>query len=129
MIKVGDSSIRKVKFTDAAVRAFAELSGDTNPIHLDEDFAKNSIFKKRIVHGMLVSGLISAVIANDLPGPGSIYLQQNLNFCAPVYIDEVVEAIVVVKTIRKDKPIVTLSTICKSDGKIVIEGEAIVKLP
>jgi acyl dehydratase len=126
---VGDSYSIKKSFTSADVKFFSELSLDKNPVHLDESFAKHSIFKKPIVHGILVSGLISSVIANYLPGPGSIYLGQTLNFKSPVFHNEEVEAIVEIEKIRVDKNIFYLNTfVKKSDESIAIEGKAVVKL-
>jgi len=125
--KIGEKAYLSKVFTEADVILFAKLSLDINPLHLDKDFAMKTIFKKRIVHGMLVSSLFSAIIANNLPGPGSIYLSQELNFKKPVFLNEEVLAEVEIINIRKDKPIITLKTICYNmEKQIVIEGEAIV---
>lgn len=130
MIKVGDSASIQKTFTDSDVLTFAIISGDKNPIHLDEDYAANTQFKHRIVHGILTSGLISAVLGMQLPGPGSIYLQQTIKFLAPVFLDDTITAIVTVKNIREDKPIITLETKCvNQDGTIVIDGEAVLLVP
>ena len=91
-LKVGQKATITKKFEDADLRAFAEVSLDTNPIHLDEEYAKTTIFGKRIVHGILTSGLISAVLANKLPGPGTIYLGQELRFTAPVFLGDEITA-------------------------------------
>ena len=115
-------------FTEGDVEKFAFLTGDVNPIHLNEDYARETIFGKRIVHGMLVSSTISTVIANHLPGPGTIYLSQNLNFRRPVFLGDKVTTVIEVIKIREDKPVVTLRTCCYNQNKdIVIEGEANVK--
>ncbi len=107
---------------------FANISKDTNPIHLDEKFAANSVFGQKVVHGMLVASLFSGLIGVELPGQGSIYLGQSLSFKAPVPIGEKVTASVEIIKIREDKPIVTLSTICvNATGEVVVEGEAVVK--
>ena len=129
-IQIGDTaSISKI-FTETDVQQFASLSEDRNPVHLDEEFAKNSIFKQRIVHGMLSASLFSGLLGEQLPGKGTIYLGQNLKFTAPVPIDEEVTATVEVVHIREDKPIATLRTYCKdSKNNIVIDGEAVVLLP
>jgi acyl dehydratase len=129
-IKIGDRvSLSKV-FTEEDVIQFASLSRDTNPIHLDDSYAADSVFGTRIVHGMLVASLFSGLIGVELPGEGSIYLGQNLKFIAPVRIGEKITASVEVIKMRDDKPIVTLRTICSnSEGQVVIEGEAVVKKP
>jgi acyl dehydratase len=127
-LQVGDKASIKKAFTEDDVFTFASLSTDTNPLHLDRKYAANTIFKNRIVHGMLVSSLFSGLIGVVLPGIGSIYLGQNLTFKAPVRIGEQVTATVEIMNIRQDKPIVTLKTICTdSQGNVVIEGEAVVK--
>jgi len=130
MIKVGDTAFIKKIFSDSDVRAFADISGDNNPIHLDDDYAAGTRFKRRIVHGILTSGLISALLGMHLPGPGSIYLTQTINFRAPVYIGEEITALVTVTKIRDDKPIITLLTQClNQDGIIVLDGEAVLLAP
>jgi 3-hydroxybutyryl-CoA dehydratase len=103
---------------------FAKVSQDYNPIHLDDDYAKNTIFKKRIVHGMLLGSYISSVIANEFPGEGSIYLQQNLNFKNPCYIDDEVE--IIVELIKKENEKYKLSTKVVNKEIILIEGDALV---
>jgi len=113
--------------TDEDVRTFAAVSGDHNPTHLDEDFAATTLFGKRIVHGMLSASLISAVLANDLPGHGSIYLGQTLQFVAPVFIGDEITARVTVTSVREGKPIAKLETVCTNQrNEIVIKGEATV---
>ena len=125
-IKIGDSATFSKVFNEEEVKIFSELSGDVNPIHLDSDYAKKTFFKKRIVHGFLYSSLISAVIANQLPGEGSIYLNQTLKFIKPVFLGDKVTAKVTVIDIRKD--IIELETICHtSNNNIVINGNAIIK--
>ena len=112
---------------DQDIVQFAEVVGDVNPVHLDEQYASKTMFKKRIAHGMLCGGLISAVIGTQMPGPGTIYLSQSLSFKAPVYIGDTVTAKVSVIKIRVDKGIYTLKTVCHNQyGKIVVEGEAVV---
>lgn len=129
MLKIGDkASITKI-FTKEEVKQYADLSTDKNPIHIDDNFAKDTIFGQCIVHGMLVASLFSGLLGEKLPGKGTIYLGQNLLFIHPVFIGEQVTVSVEVTKIRKDKPIVTLQTLCKnSEGEIVIDGEAVVKM-
>lgn len=128
-LKVGDKASRTKAFSPEEVTRFATMSTDTNPIHLDEDFAAASVFGGRIVHGMLVASLFSGILGAELPGEGTIYLGQTLNFKAPVPIGEKVTATVEVTHIRPDKPIVTLRTVCtNAAGEIVIDGEAVVKV-
>jgi acyl dehydratase len=127
---VGDKvSLAKV-FTQEDVERFSELSLDTNPIHLDPDYAKSTTFGRRVVHGMLVASLFSGLLGKKLPGEGSIYLGQSLRFKAPVYPGDEITATVEVTEVRQDKPIVTLQTTCtNAEGKVVIEGEAVVMAP
>ena len=124
---VGDRAEITKTIDEADIQAFAEVTGDHNPIHLDETFAKTTRFGRRIAHGMLSASLISAVLANKLPGEGSIYLGQTLQFVAPVFPGDEVTARVTVKEIREDKPIVKLETVCVNQrGETVIRGEATV---
>lgn len=130
MIKIGDTASLTKTFTENDVLRFAEISGDQNPIHIDADFAAKSRFGRQIVHGMLTAGMISAVLGMQLPGPGCIYLKQELNFRAPVYFGDTITATVKVTKMREDKPIITLETVCTNqDGVKVINGEAILMLP
>ena len=123
----GETASRTTIITDEMIRLFADLSGDNNPVHLDDAYAQTTRFGRRIAHGMIAAGLISATLANDLPGPGTVYLSQTLQFKAPVFPDDIITTTVEVKSVRPDKPIVTLTTFCKNqDGKVVLEGEAIV---
>ena len=128
-LKVGDRATLRKAFTEEEVFRFAELSTDTNPLHLDAEFARTSVMGQRVVHGILVAGLFSGLIGTKLPGHGSIYLGQDLRFRAPVAIGEPVTASVEITHIRLDKPVVTLKTVCTdSEGRVVIEGEAVVKV-
>jgi 3-hydroxybutyryl-CoA dehydratase len=130
MLKTGDQASITKTFSDADVRTFADISGDKNPIHLDDDYAASTRFEKRLVHGILVSGMISAVLGTELPGPGSVYISQTLKFRAPVYIGDTITATATVSKMREDKPIATLETVCKNqDGVVVIKGEAVLLLP
>lgn len=127
--KVGQSCELKKKFTEKDVLNFASLSMDLNPVHVDKKYAENSIFKGQIVHGFLSSSLISAIIGTKMPGPGSIYLHQDLNFKKPVYIDDEVKGVVTIKEINKEKSIIHLDTFCyNSKNEIVVDGSAIIKL-
>src|SRR5215217_4272714 len=124
---VGDSAEITKRIDETDIQVFADLTGDYNPVHLDEAFAKTTRFGRRIAHGMLSASLISAVLANKLPGEGSVYLGQTLQFVAPVFPGDEITARVTVKEIREDKPIVKLETICINQrDEIVIRGEATV---
>ena len=112
--------------TEADIVLFAGISGDTNPVHINEEAALNSVFEGRIAHGMLTASFISAVLGTKLPGPGAIYLSQSLRFKAPVRIGDTVTAIVRVKEIIAKKKRIVLETICQVSGKDVLEGEATV---
>jgi 3-hydroxybutyryl-CoA dehydratase len=127
---IGTTASRTKTITDEDVRLFAQVSGDTNSIHLDEAYAAASPFGRRIAHGLLTASLLSAVIGNDLPGVGTIYLGQDLKFKAPVFIGDEVTATVEIVRYREDRRIMTLRTTCtKADGTLVIEGEAVVIAP
>jgi len=124
---VGDSAEITKTIEQSDIDAFAAVTGDHNPVHVDEEFAKTTRFGRRIAHGMLTASLISSVLANKLPGEGSVYLGQTLKFVAPVFPGDEVTARVTVKEIREDKPILKLETICVNQrDEIVIRGEATV---
>ena len=114
------------KITEKDINEFAKLSGDDNPVHTNSDFAKKTIFKQKVAHGFLSASLISTLIATKLPGPGSIYLSQNLKFLAPVFIDDLVRVIVTVQEIDHEKKKVRLQTECFKNEKKIISGEAVV---
>jgi 3-hydroxybutyryl-CoA dehydratase len=120
-----EASVAKT-ITDDDVSVFAGLSGDVNPVHLDDDFAASTIFKKRIAHGFLTGSLFSTALGTKLPGPGCIYLSQGLKFRAPVYIGDEVVATVRVTGVDPEKARVTLACDCAVNGKTVLEGEAVV---
>ena len=128
-LHLGQSAEHAHVVTDADIVAFAEVSGDRNPVHLDEAFAANTPFKTRIAHGMLSAAYISAVLGGQLPGQGAIYLSQTLTFRRPVRIGDEVVTKVTVTAIDADKARVTLSTVCEVAGKAVVEGEAVVMVP
>lgn len=130
MVFVGQrASIRKT-ITESDVVLFGCVTGDQNPLHTDELAARESRFGRRIAHGMLAAGLISAVLGMQMPGPGTIYIKQTLSFHKPIYINDTVTTVVEVAAIREDKPIATLTTrITNQDGVLVVEGESLVLLP
>ena len=124
--RIGQIATISKTVSDKDVKQFAKLVGDKNPIHIDDEFAKNTQFGKRIVHGMFGASLISAVLGMKLPGPGVIYLSQSLQFTAPIFIGDKITAQVIVIKIREDKPIITMETNCiNQNDEIVIKGEAI----
>ena len=127
-IKIGDEAEISKVVTEDDIQKFSEVSLDTNPLHLDEEFAGKTIFKKRIAHGIIGASLISAVLGTKLPGVNTIYMSQTLNFLAPVYIgDEITARVKVVKK-RDDKHMIFFETVVvNQDGKKVITGEALVK--
>ncbi len=128
-LEVGREAVRVRTVTDADIAGFAEVSGDHNPVHLDEGFAQGTPFKGRIAHGMLSAAWISALIAGELPGAGSIYLQQSLSFRRPVRPGDEVTVRVAVIAVDRDKGRVTLATTCTVAGKTVVDGEAVVLAP
>ncbi|RPI91070.1 MAG: MaoC family dehydratase [Chloroflexi bacterium] len=126
-LQPGDKASRTTLISDDMIRLFADLTGDTNPVHLDDAYAAGTRFGRRIAHGMIAAGLISATLADDLPGPGTIYLSQSLQFKAPVYPGDTLTTTVEVKSVRPDKPIVVLTTSCRNQNDVVVlEGEAVV---
>ena len=125
---IGTQATLSRTITEDDILLFALVSGDHNPIHLDAEYAEKTLFGKRIAHGFLIGSLISAVLGNDMPGPGSIYLGQTLKFLAPIHIGDTVTVTVKVVAIREDKRIITLYTDCTNQhGTLVLSGEAIVK--
>jgi 3-hydroxybutyryl-CoA dehydratase len=128
-LAVGQSATFTKTVTEADIVKFAEISGDTNPVHLDAAYAATTIFKQRIAHGMLSVGFISAVFGTVMPGPGSIYVAQNLKFKAPVKIGDTVTARVEVTGNIPDKKFVTFKTQCMVNDKVVIDGDATLMVP
>lgn len=128
-IEMGMMRHLRKQVTDRDIEMFAEVSTDRNPVHLDDDYAQDTIFEGRIAHGMLTAGLISAVIGEQLPGHGTVYLGQSLKFLAPVRPGDIVYAEVKVVDIDIAKRRVTLETHCSVDGKKVVIGEAKVLAP
>jgi 3-hydroxybutyryl-CoA dehydratase len=128
-VKVGDAFSISRLIDDELVRSFAELSGDYNPIHLDEEFAAATRFGRRIAHGMLTGALISAVLGNEFRERKIVYLSQTMRFVAPVFINDTVTVTATIKSIREDKPIVTLETVCRNhNGETTLTGEAAVMI-
>jgi 3-hydroxybutyryl-CoA dehydratase len=128
-LTIGQSAELTYTVDDAAIVAFAQVTGDNNPVHLDEAYAAGTAFKSRIAHGMLSAGYISAVIGTKLPGPGAIYMSQTLKFKRPVKIGDVVTARATITEIDMEKARVTLATVCEVGGKAVLEGEALIMAP
>lgn len=128
-LSVGHTAAFSKTVTDADIVLFAGVSGDTNPVHLDADYAAGTMFKERIAHGMLTAAFISAVLGARMPGPGSIYLSQSLRFKAPVHIGDTVTAEARVTAIDAARRRVTLATVCRVRDKVVVEGEALVMVP
>lgn len=128
-IEIGMTRHLRKEVTDRDIALFAEVSTDRNPVHLDEEYAQDTIFAGRIAHGMLTAGLVSAVIGEQLPGHGTVYMGQSLKFLGPVRPGDVVVAEVEVTAIDHAKRRVTMDTRCLVDGKKVLVGEATVLAP
>jgi acyl dehydratase len=125
---IGQEERMSARFSMEQVKAFASVTQDFNPVHLDPLYAGQTIFKGNIVHGFLVGSLFSTILGTKMPGEGSIYLKQNMKFLKPVYIDDTVTAVATITDINPDKQLVTLNTTCyNQDGVVVIEGDALVK--
>lgn len=128
-LSVGMSASFAKTVSEADVVLFAGVSGDTNPVHINEEFAKNTMFKTRIAHGMLSAGFISAVLGTKLPGQGAIYMSQNLKFKAPVRIGDTVKATATVTEVIAEKKRVVMKTVCTVGETVVLEGEAMLMVP
>ncbi len=128
-IEVGMTASFAKTITDADILMYAGVSGDTNPVHLNEEFACGTPFKGRIAHGMLTASLISTALGTKLPGPGCVYLSQSMKFLAPVRAGDTVRAVVTVREVERDKRRVTLDTVCQVGGKDVLVGEARLLVP
>jgi len=126
-VGMSETLIKAVAASD--VVGFAQVTGDRNPIHLSEHFAARTQFKKRIAHGLYTASLISAVLGTRLPGPGAIYISQTLNFHAPVKIGDTVEVTVTVAELIPEKRRARLACVCRVAGEVVLDGEALVKVP
>lgn len=128
-LKPGMTAVFSKTVTEADIALFAGVSGDTNPVHLSKDFAKTTMFEGRVAHGMLSASFISALIGTKLPGPGSIYMSQSLKFLGPVRAGDTVNARVTISDINAEKGRVTLHTQCMVESEVIIEGEALIKVP
>jgi len=128
-LKIGMAATVSRTITETDLRNFSGVSGDTNPMHLNEEFAKKTPFGGCIVHGMLTASLISAVIGTKLPGPGCIYMSQTLKFMAPVRVGDTVYAVATVKELMPDKHRALFDTKCWVKDTVVIDGEALIKVP
>src|ERR1017187_719587 len=127
-IKIGDDASLSRTITEAHIVNYAGITGDMNPIHVDAEYAKQSMFGERVAHGMLVAGLISPGLGTQVPGPNSIYLGQDLKFTAPVKIGDTVKVVVTVTEKRDDKRIIKLRTTASNQrGEVVIDGNAVMK--
>jgi acyl dehydratase len=126
-VKVGDTARRTMLVTDEQIDLFARLSGDRNPLHFDDDFARRTKFGRRVVHGGVTAAILNALVAEDLPGPGSVFMEQHLKYTAPVHPGDTITADLVVLKAREDKPIYTVAVrVVRQDGVSVLEGECVV---
>ena len=124
-LSVGQKASRTVTLTSEHVESFAELSGDHNPLHFDKEFAAKTKFGKLVVQGGLTTGLLHALVAEDMPGPGTVFLSQNWKFTAPVFIGDTITATAELLSLHAEKPVTQLGVIVKrQDGEVVLEGEA-----
>jgi 3-hydroxybutyryl-CoA dehydratase len=128
-LRIGQTASLGKTITEADILMYAAVSLDTNPVHLNDEVARKSVFGERIAHGMLSAGLISAVLGTQLPGPGTLYMRQSLRFAAPVKIGVTVIATVEVTALNPEKKRATLKTTCTVGDEVVIEGEAYVQVP
>lgn len=125
MPSVGETASRTLTVTEEHVEAFAEITGDRNPLHFDDEFASGTRFGRRVVQGGLTTGLLHALVAMDLPGPGSVFLSQDWEFTAPVYIGDTITATATVASVHASKPVTGLEVrVKRADGETVLEGEA-----
>lgn len=128
-LKVGMSASFGKTVTEADIMAFAGVSGDTNPVHLHQDFAAQTLFKGRVAHGMLSAAFISTILGTKLPGPGCIYVSQDIRFKAPVRAGDTVTATATITEIVPEKRRVKMKTVCKVGDLVVIDGEAVALVP
>jgi acyl dehydratase len=124
-LEVGQTARRSLTLTAEHVRMYSEISGDRNPLHFDEAFAAGTKFGRLVVQGGLTTGLLHALVAMDMPGPGTVFLSQNWKFTAPVYIDDTITAEARVLSVHPAKPVTQLAIrVTRQDGTVVLEGEA-----
>jgi 3-hydroxybutyryl-CoA dehydratase len=129
-LKVGERAEFSKTISETDVYLYSGITGDLNPAHINEEYGKGTFFKTRIVHGMLLGGLISGVLGNKLPGPGTIYIRQEMDFLAPVRFGDTITAAVEISEIRKDQKRVTVKTTCvNQEGTLVLTGQAVVSPP
>lgn len=128
-LEIGMEASHCHTYSTGDVEAFADISGDKNPVHLDDSFAANSRFKRRIAHGLHSASFFSAIFGTILPGTGCVYVNQSLSFKRPVYIGDTVTATVIIKSIDSEKRRVFFNTTCKVKGRVVIDGEAEIYVP
>ena len=122
---VGQKAARTLTLTTEHVKSFAALSGDFNPLHFDEEFVANTKFKRLVVQGGLTTGLLHALVAMDMPGPGTVFLSQNWKFTAPVFIGDTITAEAEILSLHEKKPVTQLKIkVSRQDGEVVLEGEA-----
>jgi acyl dehydratase len=124
-LRVGQKAVRSITLTAEHVKTYAELTGDYNPLHFDQDFTSKTRFKRLVVQGGLTSGLLHALVAMDMPGPGTVFLSQNWKFTAPVFIGDTITAEAEVLSVHATKPVTQLKvTVTRQNGEIVLDGEA-----
>ena len=124
-VRVGDRATRTMEVTEERVRLYADITGDRNPLHFDEAFAAQTRFGRLVAHGGITTGILHALIAEDMPGPGSVFLSQNWKFTAPVYIGDTITATAEVLSVHESKPVCRIGVVVKrADGESVLEGDA-----
>lgn len=124
-LTVGQTATRSMDVTSERVRAYAEITGDNNPLHFDEDFVRETSFGRLVAHGGITTGILHALVAEDMPGPGSVFLSQNWKFTAPVFIGDTIIATAEVVSVHASKPVCELKIeVTRADGEVVLAGEA-----
>jgi acyl dehydratase len=124
-LEIGRTASRSLDVTPEVVRLYAEITGDRNPLHFDEEFAAGTAFGRLVAHGGITTGVLHALVAEDMPGPGTVFLSQNWKFTAPVYIGDTITATAEVLTVHERKPVCSLRIeVKRQDGETVLEGEA-----
>lgn len=129
LLEVGMSASYSQTITDADIKSFAGISGDNNPVHMSDEFAKESMFGKRIAHGLLSASFFSAIFGTKLPGTGCVYVSQNIKFLRPVYLNDTVIASVTIKSIDRERRRIFFDTLCVVNWKKVISGDAEIYWP
>lgn len=125
-LKIGQTAMRSNTLTQAHVDKYAEITGDRNPLHFDAQFASKTKFGRLVVHGGLTSGVLNALVAEDMPGPGTVFMSMDLKFTAPVYIGDTITATAEVLEVHESKPICTLAVrIARADGETVLSGKTV----